>query len=263
MVLLFVTRPFVRDNVVTAFTRIVARAVLFIFGFLYIEETITSQGENKIQPKIIVSNHVSVIEIVYFMSTRNCPCFVMKKSCSKIPLVGYIATVLGGVVVEHKENGKGASTAIVHTIKNHSRPIVVFPEGTTSNGSCILPFRTGAFLTDAPMLPVFVDFPLRSPTQFSCAYESISTPVYICRLLSGLYHPMKVTYLPIYQPSIIELKDPKLYAENVRKTISKYSHLPLSSQTYQDKLLFHEELRQLYGKLGPYSHFLYVRPEKV
>lgn len=28
------------------------------------------------------------------------------------------------------------------------------PQGTTSNGSCLLPFKTGAFLAGLPVLPV-------------------------------------------------------------------------------------------------------------
>ena len=36
------------------------------------------------------------------------------------------------------------------------RPMLLFPEGTTSNGQMLLPFKTGAFLAGVPVLPVII-----------------------------------------------------------------------------------------------------------
>lgn len=44
-------------------------------------------------------------------------------------------------------------------------------EGTTTNGGFLLPFKTGAFLSKAPVLPVILKYPYQ---RFSPAWESIS-----------------------------------------------------------------------------------------
>ena len=45
------------------------------------------------------------------------------------------------------------------------------PEGTTTNGNYILPFKTGAFLAGTPIQPVILRYPY---IHFSPAWETIS-----------------------------------------------------------------------------------------
>ena len=45
------------------------------------------------------------------------------------------------------------------------------PEGTTTNGNYILPFKTGAFLAGTPVQPVILKYPY---TRFSPAWDTIS-----------------------------------------------------------------------------------------
>ena len=40
----------------------------------------------------------------------------------------------------------------------HARPMLLFPEGTTTNGRFMLPFRTGAFLAGQPLQPVVIRY---------------------------------------------------------------------------------------------------------
>jgi len=49
--------------------------------------------------------------------------------------------------------------------------IVYSAEGTTSNGEFLLPFKSGAFLAKAPVLPVILTYRYQ---RFSPAWESIS-----------------------------------------------------------------------------------------
>lgn len=39
-----------------------------------------------------------------------------------------------------------------------ARPILLFPEGTTTNGDFLLPFKTGAFLAGLPLRPVVIKY---------------------------------------------------------------------------------------------------------
>ena len=38
------------------------------------------------------------------------------------------------------------------------RPMLLFPEGTTTSGRCLLPFKTGAFLAGLPVQPVILRY---------------------------------------------------------------------------------------------------------
>ena len=44
------------------------------------------------------------------------------------------------------------------------RPMLLFPEGTTTNGMFLLPFKSGAFLAGCPLQPVILQ------------YQQVSTP---------------------------------------------------------------------------------------
>lgn len=56
-------------------------------------------------------------------------------------------------------------------------------EGTTTNGDYLLPFKTGAFLARAPVLPVILRYPYQ---RFSPAWDSISGVI-----LLKQFHTMK------------------------------------------------------------------------
>ncbi|GER41388.1 1-acyl-sn-glycerol-3-phosphate acyltransferase [Striga asiatica] len=49
--------------------------------------------------------------------------------------------------------------------------MMLFPEGTTTNGDYLLPFKSGAFLSKAPVLPVILRYPFH---RFSPAWDTIS-----------------------------------------------------------------------------------------
>jgi lysophosphatidylcholine acyltransferase/lyso-PAF acetyltransferase len=47
---------------------------------------------------------------------------------------------------------------------------IEFAEGTTTNGSYILPFKTGAFLARTPVQPMLLKYPFK---RFSPAWDTI------------------------------------------------------------------------------------------
>ncbi len=51
--------------------------------------------------------------------------------------------------------------------------VVVFPEGTTSNGRYLTHFHRGAFVPGAPVKPVVLRYP---HTQFNPAWERCTLP---------------------------------------------------------------------------------------
>ncbi|KAJ1283535.1 hypothetical protein BS78_03G135800 [Paspalum vaginatum] len=207
-----------------------SRAMLFVFGFYWIRETdrrspdAEDQYEESKRPGAIVSNHVSYVDILYHMSA-SFPSFVAKESVSRLPLVGLISKCLGCIFVQRESKSsksKGVSGAVTERVKEVSRDkntpmMLLFPEGTTTNGDYLLPFKAGAFLASAPVQPVILRYPYR---RFSPAWDSMDGARHVFLLLCQFVNYMEVVRLPVYYPSEQEKEDPRLYANNVRKLIA-------------------------------------------
>ncbi len=97
---------------------------------------------------VLISNHLSYVDIVLFASIRPCV-FVSKAEIESWPLLGWMTTMAGTVYVRRgrggsaKEAGSGMRAAA-----DAGLPVVFFPEGTTSSGETILKFHSG-LLTEA------------------------------------------------------------------------------------------------------------------
>jgi len=236
--------------------------MLFVFGFYWISQkyripnshdkssTVQNEGkdesEERERPGAIVSNHVSYIDILYHMSSFF-PSFVAKRSVAKLPLVGLISKCLGCVYVQRESKSsdfKGVSGVVTERIKeahqNKSAPMMMlFPEGTTTNGDYLLPFKTGAFLPKAPVLPVILRYPYR---RFSPAWDSISGVRHVIFLLCQFVNHLEVIQLPIYHPSEQEKDDPKLYANNLRRLMASEGNLIVSDIGLPEKRIYHAAL---------------------
>ncbi|CAL0305829.1 unnamed protein product [Lupinus luteus] len=246
-----------RRGVIVACGRVLSRAMLFIFGFYWIVDSsfnhnFATQKEDKHQPEemgragVIISNHVSYLDILYHMSS-SFPSFVAKKSVSKLPFVGLISKCLGCVYVQRESkssDSKGVSAIVTERIKeahqNKSAPLMMlFPEGTTTNGDFLLPFKTGGFLAREPVLPVILKYHYQ---RFSPAWDSISGVRHVILLLCQFVNYMEVIRLPVYYPSQQEKDDPKLYANNVRRLMASEGNLVLTDIGLAEKRIYHAAL---------------------
>ncbi|KAF3517159.1 hypothetical protein DY000_02064340 [Brassica cretica] len=265
-----------RRSVIVGCGRFLSRVLLFVFGFYWIPEscpdpeTTSSEGtfevlfsfglafvffllqegesdkEEPERPGVIVSNHVSYLDILYHMSA-SFPSFVAKRSVGKLPLVGLISKCLGCVYVQREAKSpdfKGVSGTVNERVreahKNKSAPtIMLFPEGTTTNGDYLLTFKTGAFLAGTPVLPVILKYPYE---RFSAAWDTISGARHVLFLLCQFVNHLEVIRLPVYYPSQEEKDNPKLYAINVRKLMASEGNLILSDLGLGDKRIYHATL---------------------
>lgn len=238
-----------------------SRVMLFVFGFYWISETYCpidlnansnnehgskDQTEELERPGAIVSNHISYLDILYHMSS-SFPSFVAKRSVAKLPLVGLISKCLGCVYVQRESKSpdfKGVSGVVNERIReahqNKSAPIMLlFPEGTTTNGDFLLPFKSGAFLSGAPVQPVILRYPYQ---RLSPAWDSISGVRHVILLLCQFVNYVEATWLPVYYPSQQEKDDPRLYAENVRRLMAHEGNLILSDIGLAEKRVYHAAL---------------------
>lgn len=202
------------------------------------------------RPGGIVSNHCSWIDILV-NTTRYFPSFVARDSTADQLLVGLISKHMGCIYV-NRDNKTAGQQGISGAVKarmlavaaGHTdlRPMLLFPEGTTTNGSYLLPFKTGGFLAGVPVQPIILRY---GHGRLSPSWESISAPRHIFLTLCN-FHSVTAFELPLYQPSPAEQSDPVLYAKNVREYMLSYQEaapLKPASATYEDKRAYHQLLR--------------------
>ncbi|KAJ8772816.1 hypothetical protein K2173_027993 [Erythroxylum novogranatense] len=242
-----------RRAVIVTCGKLLSRFMLFLLGFYWISESCRDlelpqnnnstqgkgQSEEPERPGAIVSNHVSYLDILYHMSS-SFPSFVAKRSVAKLPLVGLIRQQLFFNRESKSSDFKGVSGIVTARVKEahecRSSPMMMlFPEGTTTNGDYILPFKTGAFLAGVPVLPVILRYPYQ---RLSLAWDSISGVRHVIFLLCQFTNHMEVIRLPVYYPSQEEKDDPKLYANNVRQLMAREGNLFTSDIGLTEKRIY-------------------------
>ncbi len=91
---------------------------------------------------LIVANHISYLDIIGLSAGVRCA-FVSKKEVSRWPLFGAYSQ-LGATIFVDRER-RGAVASVADQMRGHldaSIPLVLFPEGTSTDGSHALPFRS-------------------------------------------------------------------------------------------------------------------------
>ena len=94
----------------------------------------------------VVSNHLSYLDILLYSSVQP---FVMvaKTEVRGWPLLGWLTAQAGTVYVERGGGPKTypAVNAAMAEAYRSGLPVLFFPEGTTTDGAEVLPFRRGLF----------------------------------------------------------------------------------------------------------------------
>lgn len=154
--LLFYTLPrAAREQLGPALLQFWCRAMCLLFGL-----EITCRGEPIPQERglLIVSNHVSYFDIIAIGALLPTS-FISKASVKRWPVLGWGGTVAGILFVKRESSGSRRAVvnqAVVHLKRGLN--LCLFPEGTTSDGRQLLPFRFGAFkiamLAERPVLPL-------------------------------------------------------------------------------------------------------------
>ena len=120
-------------------------------------------GRHKGLPKktgrvLIVANHVSYIDVLVISSLFPAV-FITSRELGGTLFLGMLARLGGSMFVERRKVG-GLKKEIeeISRVLREGHPVVLFPEGTTSNGERVHPFRNALFdaaiTADADILPL-------------------------------------------------------------------------------------------------------------
>jgi 1-acyl-sn-glycerol-3-phosphate acyltransferase len=184
---------------------------------------------------IVVSNHVSYIDGLVLASCFKAPKIVAMAGSRKVPVLGKLMEEMEVVFVDRSSGDSKKATldaieAHCAEWKSGSRPLLMFPEGGTTNGEGLLDFKKGAFVCGVPVRPVIIvytgHFDPASTTYHQEAspgakMTKTSDAEWAAQFMGHFIHSMHVRVLPPYVPSEEEKKDAGLYATNVKEHMDK------------------------------------------
>ncbi|ETO12722.1 hypothetical protein RFI_24653 [Reticulomyxa filosa] len=204
------------------------------------QKQITTEANSNCYP--IVSNHLGYLDILYcqyfFQAT-----FVAKAEFQQMPRKKLTNVCFFVIKKMWKSTGKQNNVSFAEQLQQHVQltyeshqdtacngcslcqfPLVCFPEGTTTNGKCMLQFRRGIFNAGVPVQPVAIRFKYK---HFNPSWESIYFTHHTFRCMTQLYNHVEMYILPTVFPTEEEKNDPCLYAWNVQQLIRQVLDLPI------------------------------------
>ena len=95
-------------------------------------------------PILLISNHASYLDIIILGSLFKTS-FIAKKEISKWPLLGILAKLQNTIFIDRRVSSlKNQENKIIKHL-NEKKNLVIFPEGTSSDGNRVLPFKSSLF----------------------------------------------------------------------------------------------------------------------
>ena len=96
------------------------------------------------KPGLLVSNHASWIDISILSSLTNIS-FIAKSEVSSWPIFGFLAKMQDTLFIERKSIKASKQKNEIKDILSKGKRLVLFPEGTSSDGNRVLNFKSSLF----------------------------------------------------------------------------------------------------------------------
>jgi 1-acyl-sn-glycerol-3-phosphate acyltransferase len=134
-----------------AIPRFFAKSLCFLLGLRVVFDG-ASLGS---KPRMIVSNHVSWSDILVYAS-RETPCFVAKSEVAKWPLLGAFARVQDTIFVKRDSRADVPRVNAAMAEKMRAgEDVLLFGEGTSSDGCGVLAFKASHFAAARDLLRLY------------------------------------------------------------------------------------------------------------
>ncbi|PHT93497.1 Lysophospholipid acyltransferase LPEAT2 [Capsicum annuum] len=220
-------------------TRFSARTILFSFGYQWIRRK-GKPAPRAIAP-IVVSNHVSYIDPIFFFYELF-PTIVASESHDSMPFVGTIIRAMQVIYVN-----RFSPTSRKHAVNEIKRKascdqfprVLLFPEGTTTNGRSIISFQLGAFIPGYPIQPVIVRYP---HVHFDQSWGNVSLAMLMFRMFTQFHNFMEVEYLPVITPHENRKESASRFAQRTGHAVASALNVVQTSHSYGDVLLLSKAL---------------------
>ncbi|XP_051981660.1 lysophospholipid acyltransferase LPCAT4-like [Xyrauchen texanus] len=213
-----------------------SRGVFFSVGFFWIKVK-GRQAGLKEAPVLAVAPHSTFLDMLVLCAT-GLPTVVSRSENTKLPVIGALLEFNQSVIVSRKdpESRKKCVSQIRERVTSNGRwpQMLMFPEGTTTNGRALIKFKPGAFLAGVPIQPVLLHYP-NKPDTVRWTWKGITWFEALWHTTSQLYTSVTVEFLPVYTPSPEEQENPDLYAENVQKLMATALDVPATDYVMEGR----------------------------
>ncbi|NIP30439.1 MAG: hypothetical protein GTO02_10715 [Candidatus Dadabacteria bacterium] len=137
-----------------------SKLTLFVLGFDVRSQAFNVERKNS-ENFLIVSNHLSYMDTFILASQLNCIFIAAKDGVQEQFPLGWVTKNSGGIFIERKiRSNIRAEINKIKNILNDGFNVVLFPEGTTSDGVEMLKFRSpffsSVFNSNINILPVCI-----------------------------------------------------------------------------------------------------------
>jgi 1-acyl-sn-glycerol-3-phosphate acyltransferase len=96
-------------------------------------------------PFLLAANHLSYVDVVALLASTPCV-FLAKSEVARWPVIGFLARTTGNLFVDRSRRGDLPRVlAAVEAAVARGRGVAIFPEGTSTDGSAVLPFKPSLF----------------------------------------------------------------------------------------------------------------------
>ena len=120
-------------------TRVVCRAAFVVLGMEFSATGTPMRGGGA-----VVANHSSWLDI-FALNARQSVYFVSKSEVAKWPGIGWLARATGTLFIERRNSAARAQKELLHDRLSAGHQLLFFPEGTSTDGLRVLPFKSTLF----------------------------------------------------------------------------------------------------------------------
>jgi 1-acyl-sn-glycerol-3-phosphate acyltransferase len=174
-------------------------------------------------PLLLVANHMSWLDITALHAARFCR-FVSKADIKQWPFIGTLAAGIGTLFIT-RESRRDAMR-VVHSMTASLAAgdvLGIFPEGTTTDGSGVLPFHANLFqaaiVANAPIQPVALQFINTATGQRStapCYVGDDTLPESVWRTLTA---PNIAVVITFGEPQMAQGRDRRAWAQDLQQEV--------------------------------------------
>ncbi|KAJ7311862.1 hypothetical protein JRQ81_006177 [Phrynocephalus forsythii] len=223
-----------RRKVSCSVLRFFGRTLFFVMGFrVRVKGEVAGPEE---APILAAAPHSSFFDGIACI-VAGLPSIVSRQENLAVPLIGRILYALQPVVVSRVDPDSRKNTINEITRRAASGgewpQVLIFPEGTCTNRSCLITFKQGAFVPGAAVQPVLIRYPNKLDTV-TWTWQGYNFKEALFLTLCQPFTKVEVEFLPVHVPAEEEKKDPILFANRVRNRMASALGVPVTDHTYED-----------------------------
>nr|XP_010961944.1 lysophosphatidylcholine acyltransferase 2 isoform X1 [Camelus bactrianus] len=210
------------------------RALFFSMGFrVTVKGKIASPEE---APVFVVAPHSTFFDGIACV-VAGLPSMVSRQENMEVPLIGRLLRALQPVLVSRvdPDSRKNTINEIIRRATSGGEwpQMLIFPEGTCTNRSCLITFKPGAFIPGVPVQPILLRYPNKLDTV-TWTWQGY-TFIQLCVLtFCQPFTKVEVEFMPVQVPSDEEKNDPVLFASRIRNLMAEALEIPVTDHTYED-----------------------------